>query len=101
MFFRPCLLASSETSHWPHASTFAVAGGWLSFQRLREEFCMRSKIILWCVSAVCFMALCAAPPAQAQGGEPQYFAIRGAKVVPVAGSPMENATIVIARGLLT
>jgi len=62
---------------------------------------MRSKIILWCVSAVCFMALCAAPPAQAQGGEPQYFAIRGAKVVPVAGSPMENATIVIARGLLT
>jgi len=62
---------------------------------------MRSKIILWCVSAVCFTALCAAPPAQAQGGEPQYFAIRGAKVVPVAGSPMENATIVIARGLLT
>ena len=62
---------------------------------------MRSKITLWCVSAVCFTALCAAPPAQAQGGEPQYFAIRGAKVVPVAGSPMENATIVIARGLLT
>ena len=62
---------------------------------------MRSKIILWCVSAVCFTALCAAPPAQAQGGEPQYFAIRGAKVVPVAGPPMENATIVVSRGLIT
>ena len=62
---------------------------------------MRSKIILWCVSAVCFTALCAAPPAQAQGGEPQYFAIRGAKVVPVAGPLMENATIVISRGLIT
>src|SRR5438093_10734128 len=62
---------------------------------------MRSKIILWCVSAVCFTALCAAPPAQAQGGEPQYFAIRGAKVVPVSGPPMENATIVVSRGLIT
>ncbi len=62
---------------------------------------MRSKITLWCVSAVCFTALCAAPPAQAQGGEPQYFAIRGAKVVPVAGPLMENATIVISRGLIT
>src|SRR5438094_6436975 len=62
---------------------------------------MRSKITLWCVSAVCFTALCAAPPAQTQGGEPQYFAIRGAKVVPVSGPPMENATIVVSRGLIT
>jgi imidazolonepropionase-like amidohydrolase len=66
---------------------------------------MRSNLILRCVSAVCFVALfalfCAAPRLLAQGGEPQYFAIRGAKVVPVAGSPMENATIVISRGLVT
>lgn len=38
--------------------------------------------------------------AAAQGGEPQYFAIRGAKVVPVSGPPLENATIVIARGVI-
>src|SRR5260370_19396218 len=66
---------------------------------------MRSNLILRCVSLVCFTPLlalfCAAPAVQAQGGEPQYFAIRGAKVVPVAGPPMENATIVISRGLIT
>ena len=66
---------------------------------------MRSKRILRCVSAVCFVPLfallCAAPPVLAQGGEPQYFAIRGAKVVPVAGPPIENATIVVSRGLIT
>src|ERR1700757_3505725 len=66
---------------------------------------MRSRMILRCVSAVCFTTLLAlfgaAPPALAQGGEPQYFAIRGAKVVPVSGAPMENATIVISRGLIT
>jgi imidazolonepropionase-like amidohydrolase len=66
---------------------------------------MRSILFLRCVSAVCFTAIfalfCVPPPAQAQGGEPQYFAIRGAKVVPVSGPPVENATIVISRGLIT
>jgi hypothetical protein len=38
--------------------------------------------------------------ATAQGGEPQYFAIRGARVVPVSGPPIEDATIVVARGLI-
>src|SRR5712691_9231622 len=65
---------------------------------------MRSILFLRCVSAVCFTAIfalfCVPPPAQAQGGEPQYFAIRGAKVVPVSGPPVENATIVISRGLI-
>jgi imidazolonepropionase-like amidohydrolase len=40
------------------------------------------------------------PPAVAQGGEPQYFAIRGAKVVPVSGPPIEDATVVVARGVI-
>src|SRR5882762_46329 len=66
---------------------------------------MRLNLILRCMSAVCVTALfalfCAAPALQAQGGEPQYFAIRGAKVVPVSGAPVENATIVISRGLIT
>jgi len=39
-------------------------------------------------------------PAFAQGGEPQYFAIRGAKVVPVSGPPSEEATVVVARGVI-
>src|SRR5213083_1909586 len=66
---------------------------------------MRSNLILRGVSAVCFTALsalsCATPPVQAQGGEPQYFAIRGAKVVPVSGPPIESATIVVSRGIIT
>ena len=35
-----------------------------------------------------------------QGGEPQYFAIRGATVVPVSGPRLENATVVISRGVI-
>jgi imidazolonepropionase-like amidohydrolase len=45
--------------------------------------------------------LCAAPSVMAQGGEPLYFAIRGAKVVPVSGPPLENETVVIAKGIIT
>src|SRR5467141_4653101 len=62
---------------------------------------MRSNLLLRCALAVCFTALfSSAPFLHAQGGEPQYFAIRGAKVVPVSGPPVENATIVISRGLI-
>ncbi len=41
------------------------------------------------------------PLARAQGGEPLTFAIRGAKVVPVSSAPVENATVVVTRGLIT
>lgn len=41
------------------------------------------------------------PLGHAQGGEPQYFAIRGARVVPVSGPPIEGATIVVSRGMIT
>jgi imidazolonepropionase-like amidohydrolase len=50
------------------------------------------------MAAVFFSA--ASSPAFAQGGEPQYFAIRGAKVVPVSGPPIEDATVVVARGVI-
>ena len=66
---------------------------------------MRSNLILRGELAVCFTALlalfAAVPSLQAQGGEPQYFAIRGARVVPVSGPPVENASIVISRALIT
>jgi len=62
---------------------------------------MRSNLLLRCALVVCFTALfSAALFLHAQGGEPQYFAIRGAKVVPVSGPPVESATIVISRGLI-
>ena len=51
------------------------------------------------------MAMCAtmflSVRANAQGGEPRDFAIRGAKVVPVSGPPIENATVLISHGLIT
>lgn len=51
--------------------------------------------------AAVLVALLLAPSfAAAQGGEPQYFAIRGARVIPVSGPPLEDATIVIARGVI-
>src|SRR5260370_3242697 len=36
----------------------------------------------------------------AQGGEPRYFAICGARVVPVSGPAMDDATIVVACGVI-
>ena len=66
---------------------------------------MRTNLLHRCGLAVCATTLLiffsAAPTLHAQGGEPQYFAIRGAKVVPVSGPPMENATVVISRGIIT
>jgi hypothetical protein len=52
------------------------------------------------VVAVGCAAMFGAARAAAQGGEPQYFAIRGATVVPVSGPRLENATIIISRGVI-
>jgi len=66
---------------------------------------MRSSVIRRCAPAVwataLLLLLCAAPALFAQGGEPQCFAIRGAKVVPVSGPTLENATVVISHGIIT
>src|ERR1700681_4371205 len=62
-----------------------------SFQRLR--------FALGVLAAVCAVLLGSARAA-AQGGEPQYFAIRGATVVPVSGPRLENTTVVISRGVI-
>jgi hypothetical protein len=36
----------------------------------------------------------------AAGGEPRYFAIKNARIVPVSGPVIENGTVVIANGLI-
>jgi imidazolonepropionase-like amidohydrolase len=57
---------------------------------------------LWSIALLAAWIAClTAPAAHAQGGEPLTFAIRGAKVVPVSSAPLENATVVISRGLIT
>jgi hypothetical protein len=67
---------------------------------------MRSVLARRCHSAPAFAVslltlLAFAPPMRAQGGEPQYFAIRGARIVPVSGPPLENGTVVMAHGVIT
>ena len=47
------------------------------------------------------LGLLAGPATWGQGGEPRTFAIRGAKVVPVSSAPLENATVVVSRGIIT
>lgn len=41
-----------------------------------------------------------AATAGAQAGEPPYFAIRNARIVPVSGAIVEGGTVVISRGLI-
>lgn len=53
------------------------------------------------VLAAMLLSYCCAGRAAAQGGEPRSFAIRGAKVVPVSGAPLENATVLVSRGVIT
>ena len=52
------------------------------------------------VVAAVSVALFGSTRAAAQGGEPEYFAIRGVTVVPVSGPRMENATVVVSRGVI-
>jgi Amidohydrolase family len=41
-----------------------------------------------------------APRLHAQGGEPRYFAIKNATIIPVSGPRLENATLIISRGVI-
>src|SRR5580658_2357830 len=38
--------------------------------------------------------------ARGEGGEPRYFAVKNARIVPVSGPLIENGTVVIANGLI-
>jgi imidazolonepropionase-like amidohydrolase len=65
---------------------------------------MRTRVFAECrtvVFAALIVALCMAQEARSQGGEPPYFAIRGAKIVTVSGRTAENSTIIISRGIIT
>lgn len=66
----------------------------MRFLRTRTDLSARA------VCCTILLLLAVAPAVFAQGGEPQYFAIRGARIVPVSGAPIENATVVVARGVI-
>ena len=53
------------------------------------------------VLAVCAAILIGwAYTARGEGGEPRYFAVKGARIVTVSGAVIENGTVVIAKGLI-
>ena len=64
---------------------------------MKSKFSFLSSCSFAFVSLLLFVG---PPRAAAQGGEPQYFAIRGAKVIPVSGPALEDATVVVARGVI-
>jgi imidazolonepropionase-like amidohydrolase len=64
------------------------------------RFTVRSLRSALVVAAAVSAALFGAMRCAAQGGEPQYFAIRGVTVVPVSGPRLENATVIVSRGVI-
>ncbi|HEV2490318.1 MAG TPA: amidohydrolase family protein [Candidatus Acidoferrales bacterium] len=51
--------------------------------------------------AICaIVALSFAPALLAQGGEPRFFAVTNARIVPVSGTAIEKGTVVVADGLI-
>jgi imidazolonepropionase-like amidohydrolase len=57
----------------------------------------------WIFAAIILIAaslLSQASRLRAEGGEPRYFAITNARIVPVSGPVLESGTVVIANGLI-
>ncbi|MGA7552456.1 MAG: amidohydrolase family protein [Candidatus Acidiferrales bacterium] len=60
----------------------------------------RRKISLAAILLCCAGVIGWACSARGEGGEPRYFAIKNARIVPVSGAVIENGTVVVAKGLI-
>src|SRR5580700_10356045 len=60
----------------------------------------RRRISLAAIVVCCAGLVSWACTARGEGGEPRYFAIKNARIVPVSGAVIENGTVVIAKGLI-
>ena len=60
----------------------------------------RRKISLAAILICCAGLVGWACTARGEGGEPRYFAIKNARIVPVSGAVIENGTVVVAKGLI-
>lgn len=68
--------------------------------RRRTNFNPRQLEFLF-LGALCLTGIFIwAHAARGEGGEPRYFAIRNARIVPVDGPVIENGTVVVAKGLI-
>lgn len=65
--------------------------------RSKVRSALTGAVALACLAALLLAAM--QPPA-ARADRPPYFAIKGAKVVPVSGPVIEGGTVVIANGLI-
>ena len=64
----------------------------------RIRHCVGESLTILAVCAILVLAF--APASRAQGGEPRYFAIKNARIVPISGPVIESGTVVIANGLI-
>jgi len=61
----------------------------------------RRRLVPLVLLAVCAVTLIGwVCTARGEGGEPRYFAVKNARIVPVSGPVIENGTVVIAKGLI-
>lgn len=68
---------------------------------MKQRSCIRLLVVSLGVLGVCaIVALSFSSVSLAQGGEPRYFAIKGARIVPVSGPAIENGTVVVADGMI-
>lgn len=61
---------------------------------------VRFHFLIAIAAIVVAIGLFRSTAALGEGGEPRYFAITNARIVPVAGAPIESGTIVVAKGLI-
>jgi imidazolonepropionase-like amidohydrolase len=55
-----------------------------------------AALLSMCAAALIFIAR----TVRGEGGEPRYFAITNARIVPVSGPVLESGTVVVAKGLI-
>jgi imidazolonepropionase-like amidohydrolase len=70
------------------------AGGEMKFRSNSE----RASLVI--VGVCIIVALMSVHVARGEGGEPRYFAISNARIIPVSGPMIESGTVVIAKGLI-
>jgi hypothetical protein len=68
----------------------------------RAMSCVMRRSLSFAIAATIGLLVAAAiaPRSEAQGGEPQSFAIRGATIVPVSGPRIENGTVIVSHGVI-
>jgi hypothetical protein len=65
------------------------------------EIPLNRRHVLFATGVVCAIGMLSwVRAARGEGGEPRYFAIANARIVPVSGPAIESGTVVIAKGLI-